>query len=573
MTTYYVDYTTGLDSNDGLAPTDEGGGVGPFKNIPTTGNATSNANFTPSAGDTIYLKYGSIWPDQKRLQGASGTQGNQVTFDAYGDNTLSKPRLEGWESYIDTDWAYTEANDIWYAQNNDSTAAYARVFFNKIPQNGDAANATSCNATNPWFLDEDNDYLYVFSGSASESPTDVYGEVTAFYSNTTQRSYGLYLAGKEYITIKNICFVGQQTGCILNHDAVGNDYLSDIVIDNCEFLYNRTGIELQGLTYGSFQDLRISNNYFNAYRTVLEGNTTTNPGGDGIVFREDVDGAVIEGNTIYDYGHSCINLNNTTGGNNPVQNITVKNNYLSASNSTYCRGLSTNGINGLVKNIDIHSNYIYNTNVRNQIEGENINFINNIVDTVRECFVNFGYDLEEGVSIGARSSADVINVVIANNIVLNTFEACFKIRDVVSYPITSLFMYNNIAYATSNSSTDLAFKTEENDTFPTIPITNNCFYSTETATVINWDGTPYTVSAAEAAITGMSENIATDPKLNNDYSLETDSPCIGTGTATVSERDYSGRYKKSLTYDIGAKWFNAHEDSTINTLLASGGTL
>ena len=64
-----------------------------------------------------------------------------------------------------------------------------------------------------------------------------------------------------------------------------------------------------------------------------------------------------------------------------------------------------------------------------------------------------------------------------------------------------------------------------------------------------------------------------DPKLDSQYNLETDSPCIGTGTATVSERDYSGRYRKSLTYDIGAKWFNAHEDSTINTLLASGGTL
>lgn len=66
--THYVDYTTGLDTNNGTSTST------PWKHVPgqqgltpsgsSTGDACSNncASYTPAAGDFIILKGGTTWP-------------------------------------------------------------------------------------------------------------------------------------------------------------------------------------------------------------------------------------------------------------------------------------------------------------------------------------------------------------------------------------------------------------------------------------------------------------------------------------------------------------------------------
>lgn len=61
-TTFFVDFANGDDSNDGTAPTDEGGGTGPWKCPNMFGYWYNNRPATsrnPVAGDTLYIRSGT----------------------------------------------------------------------------------------------------------------------------------------------------------------------------------------------------------------------------------------------------------------------------------------------------------------------------------------------------------------------------------------------------------------------------------------------------------------------------------------------------------------------------------
>ena len=80
---YYVDFDTGADSNNGTAT-----GT-PWKHHPDDAEATSNANITLSAGDTVWLKGGVIYYGKLDL-GASGTANNRIlhaTHPSWGSGT------------------------------------------------------------------------------------------------------------------------------------------------------------------------------------------------------------------------------------------------------------------------------------------------------------------------------------------------------------------------------------------------------------------------------------------------------------------------------------------------------
>ena len=98
----------------------------------------------------------------------------------------------------------------------------------------------------------------------------------------------------------------------------------------------------------------------------------------------------------------------------------------------------------------------------------------------------------------------------------------------------------------------------------TTTASNNCSYDSIHYNVISNTGTE---------ITDETDSISTNPLLNTDYSLMAASPCIGTGYSPIVETDIDGKYRTSSNNDMGAKWFDAVEDSTVELVLASGGIL
>lgn len=78
--TYYVDATSGSDSNSGLAPDK------PWKTI----NKVNNSTFLP--GDSVLLKRGEIWREKLTVP-SGGSIGNPITLGSY--STGAKPIIQG----------------------------------------------------------------------------------------------------------------------------------------------------------------------------------------------------------------------------------------------------------------------------------------------------------------------------------------------------------------------------------------------------------------------------------------------------------------------------------------------
>ncbi len=83
MATYYVSTDDGNDSNNGLAQTDEGGGVGPW----LTKTKVNDTSFSES--DKVYFNRGNSWVDTIRLTiDWGGTSEDRAIVGAYGSGAL-----------------------------------------------------------------------------------------------------------------------------------------------------------------------------------------------------------------------------------------------------------------------------------------------------------------------------------------------------------------------------------------------------------------------------------------------------------------------------------------------------
>ena len=110
-----------------------------------------------------------------------------------------------------------------------------------------------------------------------------------------------------------------------------------------------------------------------------------------------------------------------------------------------------------------------------------------------------------------------------------------------------------------------------NNIYKNITATYIYIAASGTTTSISNESYDETPPSLDVDVTDLGGHIIGDPLLNSDYSLQKESPCIGTGTTPLSERDFNGKYRESLSNDIGAIWFDAHDDSTEELVrLASG---
>ena len=93
MTTYYVDYSGGLDSNNGTTE------LTPWKTIAKVNSFGKNTGF--SAGSSILFKCGKIWReslytfDPSGGKTSSGTISNPIRIGCYDSTSLGLPIICG----------------------------------------------------------------------------------------------------------------------------------------------------------------------------------------------------------------------------------------------------------------------------------------------------------------------------------------------------------------------------------------------------------------------------------------------------------------------------------------------
>lgn len=115
-TTFYVDFSTGSDANDGQMPTTA------WKHCPGDANATGNAKRTMQAGDTYLFRGGIRYRGQIVVNG-SGTSGSPITIkgDGWGAQYAivdgSEPINAKWLRCADVSdcWGNTNWASIWVA--------------------------------------------------------------------------------------------------------------------------------------------------------------------------------------------------------------------------------------------------------------------------------------------------------------------------------------------------------------------------------------------------------------------------------------------------------------------------
>lgn len=259
--TYYVDATSGLDSNVGTDDTH------PWKTI----SKVNNSSFSP--GDSILFKSDETWREQLwpgLVSGtASGTSDDPVTFGSYG--TGLKPLILGSNDLSSSsDWTVYGGN-IWQTTVPNLVDA-GNLIFNNDQLTGVKIFApytlSDVNAQGEFYSDEASDTLYLYSTS---NPGSYYSHIESA-NNTNPGGVsthsGVRIRSQSYITIQNLEFRYQANMGI--YIDGGPSAVTGVTVENCVFSF------IGGIFYGG---TRMGNG-IHAWRSVndltVRGNNLDN---------------------------------------------------------------------------------------------------------------------------------------------------------------------------------------------------------------------------------------------------------------------------------------------------------
>ena len=464
-TTYYIDYETGLDSNDGLTTSSA------WKHCPGDSNAIGNpASVTLQTGDDLIFKGGVRYKGEIVIDGRfeTGTPGSPITFK--GDEWESeKAILEGGDE-ITGSWTQCTSqvacadNPNWqniYSITYPELDDFQRGFY----QNDSFLwHAQDPNPEDPFYYDEINDYNVIpYSDHTINQTRTTITDYT--YFNQSDSSYwdGAYVIVWR---IPNVVVIRAITGFnpitnTITHEDLGGDIYTDrdtyyavlnhlsLIDTPGEFFLNEAGNILYVWPHKS---INANNDRF-SYKTRGTG-----------IYGYYVNDFVVEGFQIqkYTYGIRVIDA----GGGIIPENITIRNNKIKNLKSNGAYALQVGG-----KDIIVENNSIINCQraVGILAGGNNITVKDNYVERASRQGIWF---------MGARNSKlennNVTDIKGSHANAVSLYSGCENVS-----------VFNN---KVTNSRIPFTFENSKN-----IDIFNNIFYS---------DGTVGYIFAGWGGITG-----------------------------------------------------------------------
>lgn len=465
----------------------------------------------------------------------SGTNGNPVTYNAYG---------EGADPIINANADLQDAAYKWTASGNGTNEWYI-----ELAGGGDPGWAAEINAV---FLD--GVYLQdAAAGSLSDhefdyADNDELGWSTVYIRDDTGDpdgsgvtiegsvlDYACYAWARSYNTFDGIHFEGGDSGCV--HFGGGtSDYL---IFQNCT------------ITKSASNGIRLRENC--EYNTI-DSCTVNYNGGSGVVFVAASTNGVISNNTIHNNG-----LNEDTKEDSGISGDCTT--WTINGNTIYANGNATGGnegyAHGIYPGVSTTGCNIYDNTIHSHAYGKGI-FMKGPGTIYRnKCYDN----RTAGVGTGGNGATDVV-ITIRYNLLWNNHEGISE-NNKGAGDLT-LNIYNNVFYENNDQTAGVnPSEIDINDDLTALVVQNNIFsgdgaeYEFESpaqsaATINNncWlNGDFYYDGAARnwaywTATAGFDANgLNTDPLMTNPgsdvFTLQAGSPCIDAGAHVGLFLDYA----------------------------------
>jgi len=512
---YYYVKNGGNDSANGLSD--------------ATAWATLNKVNTTSlsAGDKVFFKRGDTW--EEILQpSTSGTLSNRITFGAYDDGydpiITAKGDVPGWSS-----------SGNWTSQGSNrysigcSSIDRIRIWLNGVEAKRAQTTAT-VNSTTKWYFA--SNVLWVYS---TTNPASGYTSI----EKSGVRNYALYISGKNYLTFENIDFQSGNYNCVY---ITGSDF---ITFDGCSI---GNGTPAYGLNATNSDYGEVSSCLIDAGDRLMDAWQAQNSE-DGIHLGNNVTYWDIHDNIFQDWGHDCIRVSAYNAGSVNSFNK-IHDNYFSASNVDYCRGIDINAIAGGSQGNEVYNNYFYDFSEQNQLNCPGLKFYNNIINTIRITPYRSGSNQQVGIGIEVYDEDfDADGMMIYNNTIMNCAYGGLRMiyyGEETDEIIENNVIANNIFYnnGASNSYYQITVYNSSTKIIDNEFKYNLFYYSGQTAR-ISYRGSNLTVAqfnTADSYGDVISNNIVGDPVFESttDFHIGLTSAAKGAGTTVISYYDYDG---------------------------------
>lgn len=552
MTIYYVDKTTGNDSDSGLTE----------ELAWETINKVNTSSF--SAGDIIKFKKGEVWREQLTPPSA-GSSGSPITFNYYGSG--NDPIISA--ANIFTGWTSESLNGatIYYATcSTDPDEVHEDGTF--LIEKTVKANLV----VGTWYFDSGNSRLYVRT-SGDDDPVGYTIEGGA-------RTRGIFINDKGYITIDGIETGKGRTGEAIkvrnsNYVKVTNFIVKGYVDRGVHFHNSDNGEISDGtimggtllntqkqrpIEIGTWGDAPSACDTLAISGNDVSGNKQTPQNSEGIVVRYSTN-ITIDNNAVHDVGIYGIDIINSTS-NSTVSNNTVYN-VGSSLSETGTIGIE---VQASCDNISVYGNTVYAVERgSSSIDGvgifvdtstTNSVFYNNLIYNIaasgirvyhannNDIYYNIIYDVGNNPNVDDQKCGIAVNksynIEIYNNVVSPEEKYGIRLLGAGGDTTYNVTIKNNIVY----KSTSHGIHVDANSTSGFVSDYNDFYW---TAGICgHWSGTDCTaLSDWRTQSTEDANSIDSDPSFtdapNDDYTLQSGSPCINAGTDVGLTQDYESK--------------------------------
>lgn len=548
------------------------------------GTSVASANTAISAanpGDSVRFERGGTYVGMVDID-ASGAAGNHIIFDAYGSGAdpiiTTRTSLPGWDT--PGNWTNLGSN-VWSKSvpfNNQSTDF--RFWLNGSEyyksQTSATVNSTKRTSYNVVYAAT----LYVY---ATSNPATFYSSIE--YNGTEYCA--LQFNFVSYVTLQNLDIRGGTGGTV---DSYGSSHL---IIQNCHIGLDAGKVGIRRGGSGTCNDIIIRDNVLDSGdRLVNQDYYTPYAINDGIyIGTHPTSGWRIYRNTIKDWGHACVDMNNIIGNANDIE---IYDNLLTAENVGYCRAIGYVGIEGgSYTSNKIYRNLIYRTSIQVQIGCPNLEFYNNVINETRNSTNSPTAGSGRGIDISGYSSTHALNMKVYNNVIANCASEGLRVSRSAGYTSpTGNQIINNIFYnngdLSPNGYDDAQIVIVENGANITgNTFRNNLLYKTGITDRIYYDnrnvGNEFMTLAEFNARNGVdsdviSGNIGGDPLFvddNADFALQSGSPAVNTGINLGSPYDIAliaSTWPSDVNTgsQVGAWNLGAYVDAQTKILMSGG---